>query len=82
MWTEDERKLITYICVDSIKSARSTASSVKDNIYLIFQNVYGPLPPPTRYVVLLIHCSAVWQQHLAQVQTERKRKIKVVRFKQ
>jgi len=65
VWIGDERKLITYICVNSIKSARSIASDVKDGNYLIFQNVYGPLPPPIRYLVLLIYCSAIWQQHLA-----------------
>jgi len=71
-----------HICVDSIKSARSIASDVKDSTYLILQNVYRPLPPPNRYLVLLIPCSAIWQQHLAWVQTERKRKIEVTRFKQ
>jgi len=62
---EDEKKLIMYICVDSIKSARSIVSDVQDNTYLIFQNTYGPLSPPSRYLVLHIHCSAIWQQHLA-----------------
>jgi hypothetical protein len=65
VWIDDERKLIACICVDSIQSARSNASDVKDDNYLIFQDVYGPLPPPNRYLVLLIHCSAIWQQHLA-----------------